>query len=155
MKLTALLILSVTIPLSCEGQSLSQCFQDAANTYGVPQALLLSVASQESKMNPAAVHNNGQSMDVGIMQINTGWLKRSPFIGMRYKPEDLTDGCTNVKVGAWILAGLLRDYPLWDAVGRYNASCRTLTRNQCQAIRSAYEQGVYRKWWHLMKVSQR
>ncbi len=72
-------------------------------------------------MNPAAINTNGDgSRDIGLMQINTGWL---PVLG-RYgiSREDLWDPCTNVRVGAWIMSKNIATYGYtWEAIGAYNA----------------------------------
>lgn len=97
------------------------CFDDASVRYDVPVRLLKTIARVESRMNPAAINTNGDgSRDIGLMQINTGWL---PVLG-RYgiSREDLWDPCTNVRVGAWIMSKNIATYGYtWEAIGAYNA----------------------------------
>ena len=65
--LTLLLYPSVASPF---------CFEEAARAYGISPMLLRSIAGVESGMNPAAVHRNSNgSMDFGLMQVNSSWLK--------------------------------------------------------------------------------
>ena len=97
------------------------CFEEAAARYNVPASLLESIATVESHKNPLAynVNPNG-SRDIGLMQINDGWLPTLNKYGIR--KADLWDACTSVHVGAWILAKNISVYGYsWEAVGAYNA----------------------------------
>lgn len=58
--------------------------------------------------------------DRGLMQINPWWLTRIEQYSIT--SEHLYDPCTNIHVGAWILAQNFRDYGRnWESVGIYNA----------------------------------
>lgn len=94
------------------------CFEEAGNYYGISPQLLWSIAKTESNFNPNAVNRNTNgSYDYGVMQINTIWSKK---LGKTW--GELSDPCTNVKVGAWILAQCIQDYGhTWRAVGCYNS----------------------------------
>lgn len=97
------------------------CWQSTAERYGIHTTILRAIAMTESAMNARAVNRNTNgSVDVGLMQINSRWFPRLAEMGI--KPEDLWDGCTNVHVGAWILAGYIRRFGYnWRAIGAYNA----------------------------------
>lgn len=97
------------------------CFDDAARRYDVPAQLLKLIAEVESDMNPTAINRNeGGSEDIGVMQINTGWLPVLKKFGINR--EDLFDACTNVMVGAWVLHQNIERYGYtWEAIGAYNA----------------------------------
>lgn len=97
------------------------CFDDASVRYDVPVRLLESIARVESRMNPAAINTNGDgSSDIGLMQINTGWLPVLSRYGISRK--GLWDPCTNVRVGAWIMSQNIATYGYtWEAIGAYNA----------------------------------
>lgn len=85
------------------------------------------------------------SYDIGLMQINSRWLRREPFSRLGYEEQHLLDACTNVRVGAWVLAGNLAKYrDTWEAVGAYNAACTSLKGNDCRRARSTYAWKVYR-----------
>lgn len=95
------------------------CFEEAASRYHVPAALLWAVAKVESGFNPTAINwNRNGSLDYGVMQINSFWLKS---IGEdRWKA--LGDPCFNIHMGAYVMADCLRRYGYtYEGIGCYNA----------------------------------
>ena len=94
------------------------CFEEDGSMYGISPQLLWSIAKTESNFNPRAINRNSNgSYDYGLMQINSIWAKK---LGKTW--NELGDPCTNVKVGAWVLAQCIQDYGnTWRAVGCYNS----------------------------------
>lgn len=95
------------------------CFDDAGKEYRVDPILLESIARVESNMDPTAYHRNRNgTWDIGLMQINSSWLK-----GLGLTTGDLiSDPCLNTMVGARILRQCMDVYGYsWEAVGCYNA----------------------------------
>lgn len=116
--------------------------------YGVSPLLLKAVAQVESNMRPHAVNSshmgNTQSRDIGLMQINTRWLRINPIKSLGYTEEHLLDACTSVKLGAWVLANNFTHYGVsWEAVGAYNAACTRLKGDACRRARNGYAWKVY------------
>lgn len=139
----------LTLSAPFYSQAHAFCFEEAGALYGVPPSLLRGIAQVESSMNPGALNEGHlrrtRSVDVGLMQINSRWLSREPFKSLGYQREHLLNPCANVKVGAWILANEIRQRGLnWEAVGAYNASCRTLKGDDCSRARLGYAWKVYR-----------
>ncbi len=99
--------------------SFAFCFEEAGRMYGVSPQLLWAIAKVESNFNPKALNKNkNKSYDFGVMQINSSWAKT---LGEELW-QSLGDPCTNVKVGAWVLAQCIQTYGYtWEAVGCYNA----------------------------------
>ena len=125
------------------------CFEDAGALYGVSPDLLRAVAMVESSMKPSAMNlghsKRTQSHDIGLMQINSRWLKSKQFKSLGYVEAHLLDACTNVKVGAWIMAHSFRAHGMnWEAVGAYNAACTSLKGADCTSARNVYAWKVYR-----------
>lgn len=121
------------------------CFEDAGLTYGVSPLLLRGIARVESGENPAATNRNRNgSVDLGLMQINSSWLKP---LGATAK--DLIDRpCYNVMVGAWILSDCLKRYGnSWEAIGCYNAKGHD--------HRVTYSWKIYRELQHVSKSALR
>ena len=118
------------------------CWHEAAARYQVNGTLLQAIARTESAMNPRAVgRNRNGSRDIGLMQVNSAWLPTLATHGIT--EQDLFEPCTNIHIGAWILAGnVARLGYTWDAVGAYNAVS--------PALRHAYVQKVRR---HLPDLS--
>ena len=124
------------------------CWEDAAQRYGVSADLLYAMAQVESNLNTKAVNRShiqrSSSHDIGLMQVNSSHLSTLSRYGI--KEADLFNPCTNIQVGAWLLAELFsRHGATWDAVGAYNASCSQLKEEACAAARAKYAWQVYRR----------
>jgi len=98
------------------------CFEYAGNEHGITPIILESIAKVESNLNPRAINRNRNgSVDIGLMQINSGWLKT-----LKLSQKDLLDdACLNTRVGAQILRQCIDRHGLnWEAIGCYNATGR-------------------------------
>lgn len=117
---------------------LAPLFDDPCARYGVPKALALAIARQESGLHPWIINVSGRdvrprnreealavarvalragrSFDVGIMQVNVYWIKK-----YRLPLELVLDPRANVRIGVWILAQEIRRHGLnWQAVAYYH-----------------------------------
>lgn len=136
---TTLASLSV---LTVHAGELAECFGEAGERYDIAPALLQAVAKVESGLDSRAMNvNTDGTVDIGLMQINSWWF---PVLKQRgIQPQDLWDPCLNIGVGAWILAGNVRQFGYgWRAVGAYNAGTRTDKTTERQ--REDYAIRVYR-----------
>ena len=131
---TASLRLGLALAL-CAALSAQACWEDAASRYQVSSALLYAIARTESGLNPQAIgRNSNGSRDIGLMQINSAWLPTLASHGIGER--DLYEPCTNIHVGAWILAGnVARLGYTWEAVGAYNAASPALRRTYVEKVR--------------------
>ncbi len=114
-------------------------FQEEAKRFDVPLLVLMAIAKTESKFNPWALNiagksyqpktkeealailkkNRKKSYDVGIMQVNSWWLKKFNL------PDSLAiEPSINIMMGAYILnheiskrGGKLS----WQAIGAYHS----------------------------------
>lgn len=109
------------------------CFARAGAYYKINPLLLKAIARQESSMNPTAVgQNTNGTQDLGIMQINTTHLAKLARAGIQR--HHLMDACTNITIGAWVLADAVRRFGMtWTAVGAYHSP--TAWRRQDYAIK--------------------
>ncbi len=114
------------------------CFKEAASIYAVPENVLRAIAKQESNFRADAVNRNKDgSTDIGVMQINSGWLGDLAAYGISEK--ELREPCTNIKVGAWILSKNAQQLGWnWNAIGAYNVGCKRLSKDECAARRNSY-----------------
>lgn len=101
-------------------QAIEECILSAAYRYQVSDQLLLAIAKVESGYNPNAINRNRNgTYDMGVMQINSSWLPKLGKYGIHR--SHLFDPCTNIHVGAWILANNAVKYGYnWHAVSAYN-----------------------------------
>lgn len=111
---------------------------EACTRWNVPKKLVLAIMKQESGKNPWAVNvagrsympvtkaeavkianaarASGKSFDVGIMQVNSYWLKRFGFT-----PEYALEPRNNIIIGTWILKNEIQRFGLgWQAVASYH-----------------------------------
>ncbi|PJB72892.1 MAG: transglycosylase [Alphaproteobacteria bacterium CG_4_9_14_3_um_filter_47_13] len=90
------------------GKVLAACIFMAAQTYGLPPAVLLGIYQIEAgRVGQEVGPNRNGSYDLGPMQINTIWV---PELAAQWGVSAGTarhwlrdDPCTNVGVAAWIL----------------------------------------------------
>lgn len=101
---------------------LEGCVNQAARRYQVDKRLIHAIIQVESSGNPSALNRNANGTeDIGIMQINTSWLPTLARYGI--DRHHLYDPCTNIHIGAWVLARNIARYGhTWRAVGAYNAT---------------------------------
>lgn len=133
--LRTILILILMSAIGSGGTAHAFCYEEAGAMYGIAPRLLWTISKGESNFNPAAVnYNTNGSYDFGLMQINSSWAPTLRKMGISWK--SLADPCTNVKVGAWVLAQCVQDYGYtWTAVGCYNS--RTPSKRDRYAARIA------------------
>jgi soluble lytic murein transglycosylase-like protein len=111
------------LSVSAGSQAAQPCtWETAAARYGVNASVLYAIAQQESGLNPAAVNLNADgSYDLGLTQINSQWLPHLSKFGIT--SAHLMDPCTNLNVGAYILAlSMQRHGNTWRAIGAYHSS---------------------------------
>lgn len=105
-------------------EKVGNCWGLAATRYDLNPYLLYSIALVESGMKPGITSrpNSDGTHDIGLMQINSNWLKTSRFKQAGITNSDLLDACTNIHIGAWVLKEAIntKGYT-WEAIGSYNA----------------------------------
>lgn len=129
----------------------ANCWQVAASRYHIDPLLLYAIAKVESGLNPLARNQNSDgSHDIGLMQINSRHLPELARFGITEQTL-LTQPCTSVVVGAWILAQFIRQTGYgWQAVGAYNAG----TASANDSRRARYAAAVWRYYGQLQVQRQ-
>lgn len=116
-----------------------ECINQAAVTYHVPAALIISILGVEGGTIGMAKPNTNGTYDYGPMQINTIWLDKVKAYG--YTREQIQyDPCANVMVGAWILGLNIAESPdFWRGVGGYHSYTLPLNRTYQYKVWNYYE----------------
>lgn len=124
---------------------LPDCAPEIADFYQVPIEIIASVRHAESGINGQDVGrvgpNENGTYDLGAMQINTWWLTEAdPDYRVTNwgidEAELLENECTNIAVGAWVLAQNLSRYGnTRAALSAYNTGSPTSPIGQRYADR--------------------
>jgi hypothetical protein len=119
-RLWAVLLLLFTIHYSLFSNVYAFCFEEAGREYGISPQLLKTIAMTESNFKTDALNkNNNGTLDIGLMQINSFWIK---ILGLNAN-ELISNPCYNTMIGAKILRQCIDRYGYtWEAVGCYNAA---------------------------------
>jgi soluble lytic murein transglycosylase-like protein len=114
------IFLLLTIHYSLFTNVYAFCFEEAGKEYGINPSLLKSIAQIESNLNPKAMNKNQNgSIDIGLMQINSFWIKTLGLDSNKL----VSDPCYNTMIGAKVLKQCIDRYGYtWEAVGCYNAT---------------------------------
>jgi soluble lytic murein transglycosylase-like protein len=101
---------------------LEVCVAQASESYGVAPELIQAVMFHESSYRVDVVVKREKFHALGLMQINTQWWLE-PLKDFEITYETLiTEPCTNVAVGTWILRRFYLRHGNWfDALAAYNA----------------------------------
>lgn len=132
----------VCLGILCAGWASADCYDTAAARHDLSADLLRAIACVESNFDPYAVnHNRNGSADYGVMQINSLWLRELSKFGI--ERDHLWDACTNIHVGAWVLAQKIQTAGYtWRAIGAYNAGLSDTPLRE--RLRYEYAEKVYR-----------
>ncbi|MDR2572787.1 MAG: lytic transglycosylase domain-containing protein [Desulfovibrio sp.] len=127
------------VSLLTREQRFTKLFDYPCRKFGIPKALAMAIARQESDMRPLCINlagkdvypatvedalevaknaqRRGISYDVGIMQVNSYWIRKYKIpLHLLLQPR------SNIYMGCWILKQEIDRYGLnWLAVGRYHS----------------------------------
>jgi soluble lytic murein transglycosylase-like protein len=129
--------------LVTEPEGIDQHLARACELWKVPLKLARAIARHESGMNPWAVNvagesfmfrtkeealkkinwawRNGYSFDVGLMQVNSYWMRR-----FRLEPHFVLEPNNNAILAIWLLSQeILRFGISWKAVASYHTPLET------------------------------
>lgn len=98
-------------------------FKKYEKEYGVPFFLVKAIAITENNdMDKNSVSKNTDgTRDIGLMQINTSWIKNLPE--EKLSVEKLKKPEHNIRVAFIILDDLIKKYGYnWESIGKYHSS---------------------------------
>jgi hypothetical protein len=115
------------------------CINQAAISYHLPAALILSVMQKENGRNGQAIHNKNGTFDLGVMQINTLWLPTLKRYG--YTRDELQfNPCKNIEAATWILAkSLASGETAWSGVGNYHSHMLNYNQSYSSSVHALYQ----------------
>ena len=131
-------------------------FDAPCSRYRVPKPLVLAIAKTESGLDPWCVNVAGKdyrpgsrdgalaiirqararglSHDIGLMQINSWWLKH-----LGISPEAALEPRNNATLGVWILAKEIQRHGYnWKAVGAYHSPTPARQKMYAQVVSQKY-----------------
>ena len=131
-------------------------FDAPCSRYRVPKPLVLAIAKTESGLDPWCVNVAGKdyrpgsragalaiirqararglSHDIGLMQINSWWLKH-----LNISPEAALEPRNNATLGVWILAKEIQRHGYnWKAVGAYHSPTPARQKMYAQVVSKKY-----------------
>ncbi|PKU21977.1 Type IV pili [Telmatospirillum siberiense] len=126
----------------------------AALMYDLPEPILWSIAQVEGGQVGSVVRNANNTVDLGIMQINSSNLPDlEAFYGVDRRllaTRLVHDGCFNIKMGAWLLKRrMVEAHDFWVGVGWYHSHTPPLAidyiRKVSQAAVRLYGDGVFQR----------
>jgi hypothetical protein len=109
-------------------QVFATCVLMAANTYHVPEAVMIGIMNVEGgHIGQEVGPNVNGTYDLGPMQVNSRWL---PLLQQTWHVSASTarswvrdNGCVNVHVAAWILRQKMDDTgSLWGGIAAYHST---------------------------------
>ena len=132
-------------------EELHALFDAPCQRYNVPKPLALAIARKESAMEPWIMNIEGRtvrnasredaialsraalraglSFDIGVMQVNSQWLRR-----YNLPLEAVMDPRGNIQVGTWILGQEIKRHGLtWRAVAAYHTPYTDSDRGRAYA----------------------
>ena len=116
-----------------------QCINQSAANFHIPAMMIVSVIQIENGKNGQAVKNKDGTFDLGVMQINSTWIKKLNAKGIKETNVQF-DPCTNVAVGAWILAQGISNSAGWQGVGNYHSYTPKHNAIYREKVRATYVQ---------------
>lgn len=113
-------ILVLCLILGFDAFAYEKYFAEASKRFNVDFYLLKSIAKVESNFEPLAInHNSNNSLDIGIMQINSIHFSYLSTFGI--KKIDLYDPRININYGAFVLGKCLKTYGITlEGINCYN-----------------------------------
>jgi soluble lytic murein transglycosylase-like protein len=115
-----------------------ECINHAAEIFHIPATIIVAVMKIENGWNGAAIKNKNGTYDLGVMQVNTSWLKQIEKTGIT-REQLQYDACVNVHTATWILAKGLAKSEGWQGVGNYHSATPLHNKKYRQKVKMAYD----------------
>lgn len=112
-------------------------FKKYEKEFGISYFLMKSIAiTENSEFNPHAImYNSNGTKDIGLMQINTAWIKWMPEANITV--QKLNDPEFNIKIAFMIVDKIIERHGYsWDSIGRYHSGTNKFKQKWLSRIKS-------------------
>jgi soluble lytic murein transglycosylase-like protein len=121
--------------------SIYQDVNNASRKYSINPKILWAIMKVESEYKKTIHINSNGSFDVGVMQINSLWIKSLANKGFK---ANLLNDSNNINIACYILKeNMNKGYSLWQAVGLYHSSNKRLQAVYIKRVKRALNEQRY------------
>jgi soluble lytic murein transglycosylase-like protein len=121
--------------------SIYQDVSNASRKYSISPKIFWAIMKVESEYKKRIHNNPNGSFDVGVMQINSLWIKSLANKGFKV---DLLNDSNNINIAGYILKeNMNKGYGLWQSVGLYHSSDKRLQAVYIKRVKRALNEQRY------------
>jgi soluble lytic murein transglycosylase-like protein len=140
MRIFKLVVIFVFI-FKIANASIYQDVNNASRKYSISPKILWAIMKVESEYKKTIHINTNGSFDIGVMQINSLWIKSLANKGFKV---DLLNDSNNINIAGYILKeNMNKCYSLWQAVGLYHSSNKRLQAVYIKRVKRALNEQRY------------
>jgi soluble lytic murein transglycosylase-like protein len=121
--------------------SIYQDVNNASRKYSISPKILWAIMKVESEYKKTIHVNSDGSFDIGVMQINSLWIKSLANKGFKM---DILNNKDNVNIASYILKeNINKGYSLWQSVGLYHSTDKRLQAVYIKRVKRALNEQRY------------
>jgi soluble lytic murein transglycosylase-like protein len=121
--------------------SIYQDVNNASRKYSISPKIIWAIMKVESEYKKTIHVNSDGSFDIGVMQINSLWIKSLANKGFKV---DILNNKDNVNIASYILKeNINKGYGLWQAVGLYHSTNKRLQAVYIKRVKRALNEQRY------------
>jgi soluble lytic murein transglycosylase-like protein len=121
--------------------SIYQDVNNASRKYSISPKILWAIMKVESEYKKTIHINSNGSFDIGVMQINSLWIKSLANKGFKV---DILNNKDNVNIASYILKeNMNKGYSLWQSVGLYHSTDKRLQAVYIKRVKRALNEQRY------------
>jgi soluble lytic murein transglycosylase-like protein len=134
-------IMCLLIMVKMANASIYQDVSNASRKYSISPKIFWAIMKVESEYKKRIHNNPNGSFDVGVMQINSLWIKSLANKGFKV---DLLNDSNNINIAGYILKeNMNKGYGLWQSIGLYHSSNKRLRAVYIKRVKRALNEQRY------------